>query len=395
MQLRRALLLCTTNTIGGTERVVLDLARLLPQFGIEPLTYFPGDPPRSDTLEWARQLGVPARVHPALRHWTFRRGRRDLLAMRAFVRSTGAPVVNIHYGGSAISVWDIAGIRLAGVRRCIAMPHHAVPHDDARARRMTTLAARLCHQVVGTTPVMRRILIEAGVPLDKIAVIPLGVTPPSHPPRRSDARAQLGIPDEVFLISSAGRMEMSKGIDDLIAALALVPDDRRPVRLVVGGDGAARPAFEALAAAQLGERARFLGRVPDLAPLYAASDLFVLPSHEEGFGLVYIEAAFHGVPSIGTNVGGVPYAIVDGETGLIVPDRNPEAIAAAVRRLRDDDALRLRMGAAARDRAEAGFTDLVMAERYSYVLFAHNQRRPRPEASALMRPAEHPPLPGE
>jgi glycosyltransferase involved in cell wall biosynthesis len=115
-------------------------------------------------------------------------------------------------------------------------------------------------------------------------------------------------------------------------------------------------------------RAIFLGRVPDTTDVYAASDLFVLPSHLEGFGLVFIEAAFHGVPSIGTNVGGVPYAIEDGKTGMLVPVKDDAAFAASIKKLWDHAALRQQMGEAARARACSEFTEARMAERYAAIL---------------------------
>ena len=115
-------------------------------------------------------------------------------------------------------------------------------------------------------------------------------------------------------------------------------------------------------------RAQFLGRVADTTDAYAAADLFVMPSREEGFGLVYIEAAFHGVPSIGCRVGGVPVAIHEGKTGLLIEPGDTGALSAAIQQLRCDEGLRLRMGSAARERALAEFTEATMAQRYEQVL---------------------------
>jgi len=135
----------------------------------------------------------------------------------------------------------------------------------------------------------------------------------------------------------------------------------------VGGSGPERNVLEGRAAELLGARAIFLGQVPDKLDLYAACDVFALPSHMEGFGLVYVEAAFHGVPSIGARVGGVPDAVIDGETGLLVPVGDPDALANAIGRLRDDPALRARLGEAARARAYAEFTMDRLADRYERI----------------------------
>jgi glycosyltransferase involved in cell wall biosynthesis len=98
--------------------------------------------------------------------------------------------------------------------------------------------------------------------------------------------------------------------------------------------------------------------------LYAAADVFVLPSYLEGFGLVYAEAAMHGVPSIGADVGSVPEVVKHGETGLIVPPAQPDALAAAILSLRDNGALCSQLGANARARAHAEFTEPLVADRY-------------------------------
>jgi glycosyltransferase involved in cell wall biosynthesis len=98
--------------------------------------------------------------------------------------------------------------------------------------------------------------------------------------------------------------------------------------------------------------------------LLAAADVFVLPSRIEGFGLVYIEAAMHGVPSVGCAVGGVPEAIADGVTGLLVPPGDVDALRDAIVNLRTHPEWRARLGATARTRALTEFTDHRMYQCY-------------------------------
>ena len=131
---------------------------------------------------------------------------------------------------------------------------------------------------------------------------------------------------------------------------------------MIGGHGEDFEQVEATSNECLGARGHVLGRVPSVEGIYAASDVFVLPSAEEGFGLVYLEAAWHGVPSIGCNVGGVPYAILDGSTGILVPLDDHAALVAAMKSLCDDPGLRDRLGAAARQRVESQFTVDRMAD---------------------------------
>jgi len=364
------LLISTAYGIGGTERSVLSIALGLQQLDVAVQTVFPQVDAEMGALSLARQLGVSVQSDRAVRDLSVRRDYRHLLALRKFVRSTRAQVVNIHFGINFISIWDVLAIRLAGVKRCIASVHHAIPFANQSTQIMTRLASYLCDRVVVTTPAMTQILTDGGVAHRKIVEIPLGLKPPTQRPTRAEARTMLGLPQEALIISSLGRLVPEKGFLDLITGVSLVGNYPQPIHLVIGGDGPSRKIFEALGKACLHERVRFLGRIPEPELLYAASDIFALPSHEEGFGLVFIEAAFHGVPSVGADVGGVRYAIVHNETGLLVPVRTPSALTSALQRLLGDEALRKQLGTAAQQRALRQFSDQRMAEQYKQVLFA-------------------------
>ena len=140
------------------------------------------------------------------------------------------------------------------------------------------------------------------------------------------------------------------------------------------GDGTYRSDLESIADSVLPADKReaviFLGRVSDdkKYTLYEACDLFVMPSSEEGFGLVYAEAGAFGKPSIGCDVMGVPEAIAHEETGLLVPPNDADAVAEAILRLLRDDAERARMGAAARKRVESMGTWEDRARQYQQLI---------------------------
>jgi len=365
------ILFITTSPIdvSGVTRTSLDLARQFAARGWRVRGIFP--PARWDDAlaEWIRAQGAGAEPHPAVRDIVAPHSVRDMLALRRLIRAGRPDVVNIHYGQNYVSLKDLIAARLAGPPRLVVTVHHPVSWSDmaGRKRVMTRLATLFADAVTINSRAMRDILLEAGVAPRKIHMLPPGVRVPTNLPDRSEARARLGLPDDAFVVGCVARLAPHKGIGDLIEAAARVPDPQGRLRVVVAGDGPERDALERLGVARLGGRAVFLGRVPDIQDVYAASDAFALPSHMEGFGLAYIEAAFHGVPSIGANAGGVPDAIRDGETGLLVPPSDPAALTAAIVRLRDDPALRARLGDAARKRACAEFTEERMAERYAAV----------------------------
>jgi glycosyltransferase involved in cell wall biosynthesis len=105
-----------------------------------------------------------------------------------------------------------------------------------------------------------------------------------------------------------------------------------------------------------------------VAPVYASSDIFVLPSEDEGFGLVFLEAAAYGLPSIGTHVGGIPEAVLDNVTGLLVPPGDSVALTAAITRLVRDADLRSRLGRAGMARAAEEFGEARLGAAYLRLL---------------------------
>ncbi len=368
----KVLFVATSDSIGGMGRTALDLARNFAARGWRVRAVFPDTAKSSALIEWARRQGARAEANPAVRDIVDVHRLRDMRALRRLAAAGNPDIVNIHYGENYISLKDVIAVRLSGRRRCVVTVHHPVPWSsmNGRKRLMTRLAALLAHVVTVNSTLMRDILVEAGVPSGKIRILPPGVQAPETLPTRADARARLGLPAGTFVVSSLSRLVPHKGIGDLIEAAALVPDPRDELMVAVVGEGEERAALEALAASRLGDRAVFLGHLADTSDLYAASDIFALPSHMEGFGLVYVEAAFHGVPSIGCTVGGVPDVIADGQTGLLVEPGDIAGLAAAIARLREESGLRLQLGAAARTRAHNKFTEERMTERYAKVFGA-------------------------
>jgi glycosyltransferase involved in cell wall biosynthesis len=174
------------------------------------------------------------------------------------------------------------------------------------------------------------------------------------------------VPGNVFVILCFGRLVRDKGIDTLIQAVNLLPDSvLGRLCVLIGGEGAELENLRRMAAPQAKHAVRFLGPVGQTSTCYSAADLFVLPSRHEPFGLVFLEAAAHGLPSIGTRVGGIPEIVLDGVTGLLVKPADPGALADAIVRLSTDDELRLRLGEAARARVGELFTADSMVKGYA------------------------------
>jgi glycosyltransferase involved in cell wall biosynthesis len=319
---------------------------------------------------WCREQQVSAETHPAVPDAAASHDVRMVLDLRRYVQRARPHVVNLHYGSNFISLKDIVAVRLAGTHRCFVTVHQAAPWATlgTRKRRMTGLAARLTHGVIAICDATAGVLREAGVPAGKIHTVFCGVRAPDTELSRERARQLLDIPPDAFVVGSLANLVPRKGLPVLIEAAAMVPNPDGRLLVVIGGDGPERGRLEAQAAERLNGRARFLGHLDrETAALFAAADVFVLPSYQEGLPLVYIEAALQLTPSIGTDVGGTNEVIRDGETGLLVQPGDPAALADAIHRLRRDESLRRGLADNARRWAHTRFTEHAMTDGYERV----------------------------
>ena len=209
-----------------------------------------------------------------------------------------------------------------------------------------------------------------------VTVVPPGVDVDRFTPlddgERAAARAHFGLPVDAELVVSISRLVPRKGFDTAIRAAALLRSSRPSLVLAISGGGRDERRLKALAD-QLHAPVRFLGRVPndDLPKLYGCADVYAMLCRnrwggleQEGFGIVFLEAAACGVPQVAGNSGGAAEAVEDGVSGLVVrkPD-DPRAVATAFEQLLDDPAAARRMGAAGRARAVREFSYDVLADR--------------------------------
>jgi phosphatidyl-myo-inositol dimannoside synthase len=188
------------------------------------------------------------------------------------------------------------------------------------------------------------------------------VYPPIEPLADAEPSEQGRLTDLVGrgrpLLVGIGRLEPRKGFDKVIAVLPELARRFPGVTFAIGGHGSDRARLQALARdTGVGDRVKLLGRVDDAmrAALLSSADLFVMPTRRigrsvEGYGIVYAEAAWYGLPSVAGSDGGSAEAVVDGETGCVVAGDDEAAVLHGIERLLSDDAARRRMGEAARRR---------------------------------------------
>lgn len=183
--------------------------------------------------------------------------------------------------------------------------------------------------------------------------------------RRSDARAALGLAETTLAVGAVGRLVPVKDHATLIEAVALSRLAGLDATLLLAGDGPAREALLARAAAlDIQKSVRLLGHRPDVESVLAALDVFVLSSVSEGLSNTILEAMATGLPVVATRVGGADELVVDGETGLLIPAGSPRDMAAALNRVLQNGSMRLAMGRAGRKRVEEEFALTGMVRQY-------------------------------
>jgi phosphatidylinositol alpha-1,6-mannosyltransferase len=200
---------------------------------------------------------------------------------------------------------------------------------------------------------------------------------PLDPGERAATRTRLGLPVDGRLVVSISRLVPRKGMDVLIRSAAQLARGREDLTVAIAGGGRDRARLDRLVE-QTGAPVTMLGRVADddLPALYGCADVFAMLCRsrwagleQEGFGIVFLEAAAAGVPQVAGESGGSAEAVVDGETGLVVGDPGDvDAVTDALGRLLDDPDGCTRMGAAARARAVSEFAYEVLVQRLAGAL---------------------------
>ena len=256
--------------------------------------------------------------------------------------------------------------RLSGLGRRLPWVayHHGYTTTDLKMRAYNQLnrwSLPSAARVVTVCGPFAEQLARTGVKRERIRVLHNSVVAPAAPPAAEVAalRARLGLGEGEKVLLAVGRLSREKGHADLVRAVARLRATGPGVdfKLVILGEGPERAAVEE-EARRLGvfESIVFAGHAPDVRPFYALADALALPSHSEGSPNVLLEAMAAGVAVAATRVGGVPEIASDEETALLVPARDPDALAAAFGRLLSDRTLARELAARARGHVLAHFS---------------------------------------
>ena len=393
----RVLHIYDTGMLGGMQRILLATARGLTKYGWASTAIVGDDGPLANDL---RKVGVRAIALPIAGK---RRFTLSFFTLFWRILQAQADVV-IVYGAVVGCVAGLAA-RLAGVR-CVVYQSGSPTfyYNWTRFRRLrNALVERIacgCASAVWSVSQENRqlYLTNNAAPAYKFVEIPLCVSQDLIERLRRESaasaggiaggtsgawriqqlspvegsaalRAQFGLAAHERVIGYVGRLVPEKGVDVLLDAFAQVAHALPNTRLLLVGDGPARDAlWRQTHDLGVGQRVIFAGPQHDVVPFYLLSDVVVVPSHRETFGLVGVEALIAGRPVVGSWVGGLPEAIVDGESGRLVPPGDSGALAAAIQWVLEAPQRARELGRVGQQQALDGYTEALMAARVHALL---------------------------
>jgi glycosyltransferase involved in cell wall biosynthesis len=339
--------------------------------GVEVVT-FRYAPERQEVLGYGRTLEADEKVkgRAALAAPLYVLGARR--AVRRQLRGRRFDLVHAHW-----IVPNGVVAALAGGRAPLAIGLHGSDvflAEKAGVRSLARWALRRSCLLTGCSPELVERVRSLGFPAERSRVIPYGVDTRAFSPapdRRGIWRQRLGVPESAPLLLGVGRMATKKGFQVLMEILPDLLAGHPDLRVVLAGGGDLLDRFRE-AAHPFPDRVFFPGPVlrDTLPDLYRAADAFVLPAvHDvkgnvDGLPNVILEAMASGLPVVASGISGIPLAVEDGRTGLLVPEKDPEALFAALRRLLADPAGAREMGERGRRRTEAELTWDAVAARY-------------------------------
>ena len=352
----------TDTNIGGAGRLLVHVLSNLDRARFDGWVVLPKD---SALLPAVRETGFPVieMTYGADRSWD----RRSVRELRRLIRELSPDLVHCHAALSGrVAAW------LEGVPCRFYTRHSVFPPS----KRLTTFPGRqingllsrvISTDIIAVAEAAKKNLTDTGVPERMITVIPNGVEPLREPsPEEVDAlRDKLGIGREDFVCGIAARLEDYKGHSYLLEAAKTVLAAHPATDFLIIGDGSEADALKKQAAESgIAGNVIFAGFADDVAPYYGLMDLNLNCSWgTEATSLALAEGMSAGVPAVATTYGGNPAMITDGVNGLLVPEKDPPALAAAICRLIEDPDLLADLSEGALRVYRERFTARAMTER--------------------------------
>jgi glycosyltransferase involved in cell wall biosynthesis len=356
----RVLHLLSSTGFHGAENMTAELIRGLSAQGVENYVgaFWNNESSNTEIIRVAGSAARDAVVFTCRGKWDW----RTVFSLRAYVQKHRIDIIHSHkYKTNLYAAVASFGLRCLLISTC-----HNWLLTDAKLRLYAAFDKRVLgvfDMVVGVSQEVvdelrkyiarkKTVKIDNGIDIAKF----------SAPVSKHEAKAGLGLANR-RVVGFVGRLSRNKAVSSLLRAVKSLEDQALRVDALIVGEGEQKDALRNEAdSLGIGERVHFLGQRNDTPQLYAAMDIFVLPSLEEAFPMVVLEAMAAGVPVIATRVGDIPYILGDG--GVLVDPGAVEQVSAALHRLLVDEAAARQMALTGRLRARECFSSLAMAHRY-------------------------------
>lgn len=282
---------------------------------------------------------------------------RTVSAIHAAVSAFGPDVIHVHESHGLPGAIFAAG---RGSRRPRLVASRRV---DFPLRLGSRLKYGRMDRVLAVSRAVCDVLVKSGLPESKVALVHEGVKDRPAQPGGREALVALGVPTDSPVVGNVAQLVDHKDHATLLRAAAIVLAEKPECRFVICGEGPLRQDLGALARSLgISERVIFAGFRGDLDALIPCFDIFCLSSHLEGLGTSVLDAMCFSRPVVATRAGGIPDAVIEGETGRLPSPRDPAGLARALLETLDSDANRARYGAAGRQRFLKEFTSAAMTE---------------------------------
>lgn len=359
----RILQLCSTSDLGGAERMVLNLASALPRDEFE--MHIGALIGSGALMQQAQKLQLP-HVHF---HFSNPADASAIWRLIAYCRRHRIQIVQTHgLRADAVARW---AARIGGVQCIISTVHSTDPWRRPYHVWLDRATGPFVNKYVAVCDAARESASRREkIRADKMLTVPIGIPAMAIPrDQRDEIRRGFDVDPEAFpVVGVLANLRDMKGHLHIVEALPEILAQHPGTVFLFAGRDDSRGAVKAAAEqAGVAHAIRFLGFVDDTPALFAAMDIFLLASDWEGFPVSILEAMQAGVPIIATQVGGIPEMVRPGEDGLLIPPKNPPAIAGAIQRLATDFALRAALVRSADARFQANYTVQTMAERMAHL----------------------------
>jgi glycosyltransferase involved in cell wall biosynthesis len=331
--------------IGGSERHALTLLPALAERGVD-VRFLGLDDVSREPEPFYEQLSIPYQRVPSPRDVD------PVLALRVAqaVRHARPDIVHTHLVHA-----DVYGALVPAIR-LVSTKHNDDPFRIGPFRFVERALARRARKIIAITGALARFQVKrVGLPARKLTTIHYGLDTLPEPWGRNPPD---NVPANAPVVLAVCRLEPQKGVDVAVRALASLRGRNADLQLVVLGEGSERAKLETLAR-ELAVPVHLPGRVPDVATWLRRASVLVHPVRWEGFGLAVLEAMLAGLPVVASRVSSLPELVDEGETGILVPPDEPDALGRGIEAALENAA---RLGEAGRKRAREHFSVARMAD---------------------------------